>query len=107
MGESNDRIITARESTWINVAVFAVFMRNSIACRSSGRTGKTASPALRMRWMIRSPMNNPPDSSWLCKSRATKLRMLANPDWFVVGSVQVRTCWVSFRMMTVKQETPF
>lgn len=38
-----------RRSTWMNVAVFAVFMHNSIACKSSGRTGKTASPALRMR----------------------------------------------------------
>ena len=42
-------MVETQESTWINVAVFAVFMRSNIACKSSGRTGKTASPALRMR----------------------------------------------------------
>jgi hypothetical protein len=49
--------------TCINVAVLALVIRPTMACSSSGRTGRIASPDFRNKWMIRSPIASPPDSS--------------------------------------------
>ena len=48
---------------WRKVAVLAVVMREAIARNKSARTGRIDSPAFLSRWIIRSPICSPPDSS--------------------------------------------
>jgi hypothetical protein len=70
-----------------NVAVCALTILLIIAAISSGRTGKTDSPALLNKWIIRSPTVRSPYSSLACKIFPTRRRTISIPPWPVVASV--------------------
>lgn len=80
IGDSMSQLGRTTIHTCKKVAVFALVMRPTIACKSSGSTGRTDSPARRSKWMIKSPITSPPDSSSFCNNLATSLRTLSKPD---------------------------
>lgn len=92
--------------TWRKVAVFADVIRKTIACNSWGRTGRTVGPARRRRWMMRSPIGRPPDSSWPSSRRAMRVSTQSRP-LRPFPSLHANTWLKSLRMTRVRQEMPF
>ena len=86
---------SGKEHTWTNVAVLTLDILLTIAPSSSGKILTIASPALLIKWMIKSPMNKLPDSSVDCSCQAMSSRTWSKP-LLPAPSCHARICSVSF-----------